>query len=155
MINLKDIWYNIKYGIKNLFTYFVIIWKDRDFDSYYIFILLRKKLEIMAKMFERRDRYEGVEKDVKRMKFCIKCLDRLIEDDYFSSELEKKWGEYKFIADDSDNILFSREKIKTKEDQIQYDKEFREFVERASNYKERDLKLLFRVLEKYIEYWWD
>ena len=38
---------NIIYGIKNLFYYFTTIWKDRDWDEYYMVRLLAVKLHKM------------------------------------------------------------------------------------------------------------
>ena len=37
---------NIKYGIENLVIWFPTIWKDRNWDYYYFFKILEKKLEL-------------------------------------------------------------------------------------------------------------
>jgi hypothetical protein len=42
-------------GIKNLFRWLPTIWKDRDWDSYYIYEIIRVKLEHQAKYIGDRD----------------------------------------------------------------------------------------------------
>lgn len=163
MVKLKDLYYNIIYGIQNIFLYFSVIWRDRNWDSHWIFVLLRRKLQLMSKNFEKWNRYEGVEKDVKKMRFCIKIIDRLIEDDYFDpkGELEKKWGKHNLFnylngedKDLNDNLLL-RERVKNREDEELYNKELMKHINIEEFKKKRDLRLLFKTLEFNIENWWD
>ncbi len=41
---INNFFRSIKYGIKNLITWFPIIWKDRDWDHWYLYKILRFKL---------------------------------------------------------------------------------------------------------------
>ena len=41
------------YGIKNLITWFPVIWKDRDWDDYYILEILKFKINKTANSFEK------------------------------------------------------------------------------------------------------
>ena len=83
-----------KYGIKNLFTYFPIIWKDRDWDQYYFYVLLQFKLKKI------RDRlnlnlFEGSEDVVKEIDIAIEALERIIDDNYCKEEwslIDDKYG---------------------------------------------------------------
>ena len=157
---MKYIYNNLKHGIHNLFRYFTVIWKDRGWDHSYIYILLRKKLYIMSNSIERCNRYGGVERDVKKMRFCIKCLDRLIEDDYFDpkDELEKKYGEFLFKQEKNDTgeyYIVSRVNLKTEQEQKAYEKEFLKFLRIGEHNKGRDIRLLFDIMKNNIEKWWD
>jgi len=49
----------------------------------------------------------------------------------------------------------AREKIKTEEQQEQCNKETRKAWDIGVYIKERDKKLLFKIIEKYIEEWWN
>ena len=44
-------------GVKNLWKWFPVIWKDRDYDSYYIYELIRVKLQNQAKYIGDKDRH--------------------------------------------------------------------------------------------------
>ena len=50
--NILNIFKNIKYGIKNLIKWFPIIYKDRDFDYFYLLNILYFKLSNMEKFFK-------------------------------------------------------------------------------------------------------
>ena len=40
-------------GVKNLWKWFPTIWKDRDWDSYHIYEILRVKIENQAKYMQK------------------------------------------------------------------------------------------------------
>ena len=42
----KHLHKDIKQGFKNLWKWLPVIWKDRDWDTHFIYELLKKKLEI-------------------------------------------------------------------------------------------------------------
>lgn len=83
MKKIKELYYNIKDGIINLIFWIPIIWKDRDFDSFYMYTMYYKKLEKMINYFESENcvGYIGIEKDIKRMKICKYILQRLVDSD--------------------------------------------------------------------------
>ena len=64
----------IKYGVKNLYNWFWIIWKDRDWDYYYIFQVLKFKLEKQAKHLNGRD--------AELMMTCVRLIDNLQNESY-------------------------------------------------------------------------
>ena len=72
---LFDMFYNIKNGIKNLWTYKSVIWNDRWYDYSYIFKILEFKLEQNIKNWD-KSHYVGSEFTKKRM---IICLQRIQE----------------------------------------------------------------------------
>ena len=66
----------IKYGVKNLYNWFWIIWKDRDWDHYYIFQVLKFKLEKQAKHLNGRN--------AELMMTCVRLIDNLQNESYSS-----------------------------------------------------------------------
>jgi len=54
----ENIGYRFKYvynSIKNIIRWFPIIWKDRDYDDWYIYTILETKLKHQAKYIGDRD----------------------------------------------------------------------------------------------------
>lgn len=66
MINL----YKITQGIQNLITWFPIIWKDRQWDHYYLMVMLHKKLSLMEEHISKHRIHVGWERDVFKIKRC-------------------------------------------------------------------------------------
>ena len=95
---IKDFFRSIKLGVPNLITWLPVIWKDRDWDHYFLYIIIQFKLKQMEKL----QRQYGVSTNsndyADQMKVCILLLERLIKSDYLTNTLkphEKKWGESK------------------------------------------------------------
>ncbi len=91
-----------KRGILNLYHWFPIIWKDRDWDYRYIYDLLRFKIDKQSEFIKKRHNHTRALQDASRMKIVTKLM-KLVEDeeysldhyDYFDSE---QWFE-EFIDD--------------------------------------------------------
>ncbi len=73
----------IKYGVKNLYKWFWVIWKDRDWDHYYIFEILKFKLEKQAKHLGERDWHESSKRDAEIMMTCVRLIDKIQNESYF------------------------------------------------------------------------
>lgn len=143
-------------GIRNLIKYFNIIWMDRNDDYIYLYRILKVKLQYMKYSYE-RDKHHDMKPYIKQLQFCINCLNRLIENKYFDPKntLYNKYGKIIFKEVSENECVITREKIKTEEQQEQYDKETRKAWDIGEYIKERDKKLLFKIIEKYIEGWWN
>ena len=74
-----------KVSVKNLIRWFPIIWKDRDWDDYYIFEVLKFKLKNQAKYTSDCDRHTRSELYAKRMRLCVKLIDK-VSNEFYSSE---------------------------------------------------------------------
>ncbi len=160
---IKDAPRNIKYGIENLIQWFPVIWKDRDWDHCFLYMILKYKLERMEKAFH-SNKAMGLcsNKEAKKMRLCINLLKRLIEDEYnenASIEYHKKWGRPKFnwipVDDECSSLEITHEKVKTEEDKIQEKKEFHRICDHEKNMRKQDIEYLFKYMSKHIEGWWD
>lgn len=64
-------------GIKNLWKWFPIVWKDRDWDDSYIFDALKFKLKNTADYFEKTNSFAGWEDEVKYIRICERLIDKI------------------------------------------------------------------------------
>ena len=78
----------IKYGVKNLYKWFWIIWKDRDWDHHYIFQVLKLKLEKQADYLAENGFHNNAQRDAELMMTCVRLIDKL-QNEYYYDELCK------------------------------------------------------------------
>lgn len=162
-------------GFKNLWKWLPIIYKDRDWDNYYIFEVLKFKLKNTANYLEKHNRYVGVDNDAKYIRICERLISKL-QDEYYQSEYFEYYDFDVEWLDVEDNKQVKRFKsVETKNELIKY------FTKYPNTYKkvrfdfkcegfkgsegialtmgiERHLKarkLLFKIIEDKIEGWWD
>lgn len=156
---------NIKYGIENLIHWFPVIWKDRDWDHYFLYVILHYKLKRMEHLHIYYSHLMSGSQTVKELRRCITLLERLMEDEYHenaSIESHKKWGRPKFnwIEIPNDKPGYSKldityKNVKTEEDEKQHNKEFSRICDHERNMRKQDIKYLFEYMSKHIEGWWD
>jgi len=161
---LKDLPREILYGIKNLIIWFPIIWKDRNWDHYFIFLILRHKLHLTEQLIRNHGHHVNNIQDADKIKKCVLLLDRIIKDDYHENVFihhDKKWGETELLFTDSTDypdcsvLNITRENIKTKEDKQKEREEFRRLMKKPGLLKDQDIELLFKLMRKHILSWWD
>ena len=84
-------WHSIPVGLKNLWNWKGIIWKDRDWDDGYIWDLLNHKFKNMEKRYHPDNELDwdfvGRDKVYKEIKTARILTDRICKDDY-----EEDWG---------------------------------------------------------------
>ena len=78
----------IKYGVKNLYKWFWVIWKDRDWDHHYIFEVLKFKLEKQADHLAENGFHNNAQRDAELMMTCVQLIDKL-QNEYYYDELCK------------------------------------------------------------------
>ena len=80
----------IKHGVKNLYKWFWVIWKDRDWDHHYIFQVLKFKLEKQAKHLGERNWHESSKRDAELMMTCVRLIIKLQNEDYYEEMYEHR-----------------------------------------------------------------
>ena len=125
---LRYIRYDIPRGIKNIIKWTPVIWRDRDWDYYFLFVIMEFKLKQMEKLFRNYGMGLHSVRDADRMKICRLLIERINEDNYYNMYKEGKV----FKFDKSPKIF----EIEAR--QIKQDKEY-----------------LFKIMNKYILTWWD
>ena len=147
---------NIKYGLANIITYIPIIWKDRDWDHYFLLVLMEKKLERMEKL--QRNYGNGLysERYARQLQICKVLCNRLSKDDYCRSEYDKhssKWGDLEFS---SNKIRFiSRKNVITEEDRKKESREVLSIYNKSNYIRNEDKNLLFKTMKRHLLNWWD
>jgi hypothetical protein len=184
---LKKIKYWLKYearyfhkdfiqGIKNLWKWLPIIWKDRDWDDYYIWILLEKKLTYQSKYIGARDFHTRAKRDAEIMMTCVRLIKKVREEYYSGEFMDYHKSEYHFdpVPDKPDNSQLRIEQISENFDD--YFKKYPLIYKKVLNTDkplfnkrgkegiainisrinhDRARKILFKLLERNIESWWD
>lgn len=167
---------DIAKGIKNLWRWFPIIWKDRDWDDHFIWILLEKKLENQAKYTIERGFHERAEKDAQRMMTCVRLIQKVRKEDYHMEYMDYHKSEYHWdevpgrddvkqlrIEELSENyndyfkkypLVYKKIVKRPKVNRRRSDKCFIAMNIAKENHK-RAKKLLFKIMERHIEQWWN
>lgn len=179
MEKIKKIYNNIKRFfkiIKNIIDWIPILYKDRNWDFYYIYVILKFKLEKTKTLME--NGYGDNTYKVSRINLAINLLDKLIHN-YYSDEYDKyeelefnskyeleivseRFDEYieknlsnlrrlkntKYVYFSKDIDYFNTEGLTPKDKQY--------IAMDISHFKhEKCRKLLFSIMEYHIETWWD
>ena len=63
----RFIFINLIYGIRNLIKWFPIIWKNREWDHYYIYEILKFKLENQSQYLKNQGRHVSSKRDSEKM----------------------------------------------------------------------------------------
>lgn len=155
--------YDIPYGIKNLIRWFPVIWKDRNWDQYFIYVILHRKLSLAEKAL-RNGYHLYADKTADNVKLCVLLLDRLIKDEYHEiafKQHKRKWGEadfqFKKLQDGTGNSLLNivYPNVKNEKDKENERKDFLRSIKNSDELRNQDIDLLFETMKKHIQGWWD
>ena len=170
-------------GIKNIWKWFPIIWKDRDWDHTYIFEVLKFKLNKQADYIGGRGTHTSAKRDSEIMRLVSKLI-TLQQDEFYHMEyMDYHNTDYDFIPSDYEidgdkcfemkstlvsetfddyfkkyprqyKKVLSGEINRTKRNPEEKDKHTIA-MEIALENHERCNKLIFKILESEIQRWWD
>lgn len=167
-------------GVKNLWRWFPIIWKDRDWDQHYIYDLIRKKLEFQAEFIGGRDNYTGAKRDAERMQLVARLI-KLQQDDFYTMEYMDYHEQDMSFIDVLDKpgyskVVFDQKSERFDEFFAKYPRQYKNVLngkinrykrtrpiedkqiiamEIAHHNQERCQKLIFDIMHNHIERWWD
>lgn len=147
--NLKSLYWNLEYGIKNLIRWFPIVWNDRDWDEGYLMILMQKKLEQMEKLHREHGHSENSTEIADEIKECLNSLSRVMEDDY-TDEVKREYTEdiERMVKEDlvSGGIVDSDINRAT----------LYKFLLKEDELRKKDLRKVFsKDISNKINRWWD
>ena len=170
---------DIAQGFRNLWKWFPIIWKDRDWDDHFIFEVLKFKIKNTAKYIKKNDRYIGCERDVQTMMTCVRLIEK-IQNQFYDLE-HTDYMDQKFSFEKIEDSDLSKLNIETTSENLSdYFSKHPNIHRRAlkssitrekwhysevsdqtlamwmSHYNHnRARKILFALMERNIEKWWD
>ena len=166
-------------GVRNLVYWFPIIWKDRNWDSHYIFEIMVHKIKAQSKYIGERDIHTRAKRDAEIMMLCVNLM-KLVQDEHYSGEYTdyhktKHWfedvpgkeglssWESKLLEENFDDYFKKYPLIYKRvldgegvfgRDGREDDKQIIAMNIGHINH-ERARKLLFKLMEQNIERWWD
>lgn len=117
---------NILRGLKNIWKWRRVIYKDRDWDYWFMYEIMKTKLRFQAEYLAEYGYHENSATDTKRILECVELMDR-VQNEYYID-----------VA------------LKGLVDEEWTDSMFNEAVDKQDEAK----KLLFKTLEDNIEHWW-
>lgn len=95
---LETLYYNIKYGIKNLVLFFPTIWRWRSWDYDFTIDLLHKSLsELYKSVYVTNTWHVLDEKEKRKMATAVNCLKRLKDNNYLEVDSDKLFADYDFM----------------------------------------------------------
>lgn len=151
---ISNIYYSIKYGIKNLIKWFSVIWKDRDWDYEFLLIILEYKITSMEKFYSSEKVWGKDEDVITQLKFCKELLKRIRDDQYTEEQLvsvEEKYGELLPIMTRDEQGRLCMSFSYSEEEENARAGAYRE----AERLKQNDIHLLFNTIRDNFLSWWD
>lgn len=153
---------NILKNIKRLIRYIPVIWKSRDYDYVYAIELFRMKLEDIAAFLD-SDKAYGMDakKRAERIRFVTDVMKKVYNEEYlmsYADEAVKKWGEFKFefvVSPEGDDLYEMKSTYGGRELTKKEQGELHEMMYKAQKKQDRAHKILWRMIERDIEDWWD
>jgi len=170
---ISDPYYDFKYGVKNLFRWFDVVWKDRNWDTesgFYNFT--QRKLELARKTFVRNDFIADVDEVNRYMTIAIELIKKMRDEFYSMEHFEYEKRKFEFVPcnDGTKNSFMNTDLIWEKWDDYlkKYPSSVRAVIKKhgeieksrlvffvAQHNEERANKLLFKILETKLRFWWD
>lgn len=168
----------IKRGIKSIWYWLPIIWKDRNWDSHYIFEIMMHKLKAQSKWIGERDIHTRAKRDAEVMMTCVRLMEK-VQDEFYSSEYMDYHRTKNWFEPVEDQPGYST--WESRELEENFDDYFKKyplihkrvlagegiFTPADENDKQRIAmnighinhdrarKLLFKIMEENISNWWD
>jgi hypothetical protein len=167
-------------GLTNLIRWAPIIYRDRNWDSSYIFILLEYKLKLQAKCIAQKNKFLDSQRDAEIIRTCVRLMEKVREDYYQMEYTDYHKTKYWFEDIEDKPDVFSWESEIESENFDDYFKKYPLIYKRVLNGEgvfnisrenESDIKqtiamniasinhnrarkLLFKIMEDNIERWW-
>jgi hypothetical protein len=166
-------------SVQNLWYWFPIIWKDRNWDSNYIFEIMIHKLKAQSKYIGSRGFHMRAERDAEIMMTCVRLM-KLVQEETYSSEYSNYHRTKHWFEDIEDKPGISSWESRLLEENFEdYFKKYPLIYKRVLNGEgvfggkdrkedkqviamnishinhDRARKLLFKLMEENIERWWD
>lgn len=163
-------------GIINIFKWIPVIYKDKNWDSHYIFEILKFKLIQQRKELVAANRHMGVEALNKDITLCLNLIERIQEDYYDLEYMDYCKNDYNWIpceneehpdcseldivhvSENFDNF-FSKYKCSVRKvlrkDRSLSSNKSKLALRLAQHNQRRCQELLFKVLNERIKHWWD
>lgn len=173
---LSKLHWRIRYfftGVKNIFKWMPTIYHDRDWDGDFILKILQKKIEFQRKELVSANRHMNIDRDNRDMTLALNLLER-VREEHYQLECMDYWND-DISFEDAQNKPDSKSiEIKTTDERFddylnKYPSSVRVVIKKHGVIEDKKTlclevsyynhnkanKLLFRILEERLPYWWD
>lgn len=159
--------------IKNLVRWFPIIWKDQDWDDWYIFEILKFKLKNQAEYIGYHDRHMSAKRDAEIMMLCVRLIEK-VQSEYYGLEYQDYHkSELKLVDSKTHPGTYKMDFVELSENFDEYFKKYPRIYKKCTKFpfhrtdkfgiafnmatlnEERAFNLLFKILKENIRRWWD
>jgi hypothetical protein len=171
----RNLHWRIRYfidGCKNIIRWVPTLYKDKDWDDWYIFTILQKKIEFQRKEIIYANRHTQVDRDNRDMTIVLNLIERVKEEYYGVEYIDYSETKFRFEPINNEKKLFSMEVDVLSERYDEYLKKYpssvRKVLKNNSNLDKKDLcfyvarhnqekahDLLFKILKERMRWWWD
>lgn len=148
--------FGIKEGILNLIKWYNVIYYDRDFDQCYIYKILATKLEHMEDFFKNDAWSTKADKEAHRIMIAKNLAKRLSNENYLTNatiEYDKLYSDKDlFDSEPTENPKLGRLiNVGTKHQNKMFDRA----CKHSEYMEQQDKDMLFDLIKKNIDAWWD
>ena len=159
----RSLYYNIKYGIENLFVWLPVIWHDRDWDEYFLWAILEHKFKRMEHLFRVYGHHVGADKTAHKLKICQLLCKRLKEEEYTTPYEKRNESHFEWFRKKFEQSM-SREPdeagiITVVGEGDRGDEPDGRWILPAHKHEEdmiqQDIDLLCKIMNKHVQSWWD
>jgi hypothetical protein len=173
--------YNFINGIKNLWRWLPIVWKDRNWGDNYIFEILKYKLLIHRKHLVKNNRHTCIPETNRDITICLNLIERIQEEYYGIEHMDYKESKFRFEPTgeqfNGENTYIMEEDLVSENFDLylsKYKSSVRYILKNgyrgrkidgedkdvlclyvAQYNQEKCQKLLFKILNEKINNWWD
>lgn len=95
--SLMDFLYDFKYGFNNLIKWFHVIWRDRDYDWYFILHILQFKLKKQSKYIRKNNIHENSINYSEIMMECVDLIEKIKTEYYLTEYMDYEESKIEFI----------------------------------------------------------
>lgn len=161
-------------GIKNIWYWTPVIWKDRNWDSSFLLEIMKFKISLMSESHGKRIPYVGFERNVELMKTVVKLIDKVQNEDYLHEYYDYYEQKYDFVKID-DTDFWDVNTTVVRDNLDEYFQKYPLTMKKAENHPlylaqpsrhflamsmseirhNRAKKLLFNMIADKMEKWWE
>lgn len=149
-------YYQVTTGIRNIFYWLPVIWKDRDWDSHHLYKVMEHKIRSMDRYLN-SNQVHCLHSDntLKKLRICLHLLERITED-YYLDLARSEFRPYQFTGDIFEGAArLENGNLQLRSMTDEERKCFLKYNDHCHYLELQDLSMLCRLLEKYSKYWWD
>jgi hypothetical protein len=171
----RNLHWRIRYfigGIKNIIRWIPTLYKDKDWDEWYILTILQKKIEFQRKEIIYANRHIDVDRDNRDMTIVLNLIERVKDEFYNTEYLNYEESKFRFEPVEGKENLSTLEVDVLSESYDEFLKKYpssvRKVLKQRPDLNKKDLcfyvakhnqekahNLLFKILKERMRWWWD